>query len=150
MNSTLSFRHYYLRRKKTQTGKKMLLSWQQLSVNDCVLNKHSECDIRPGSNYEPSPIVSCRHSLSCPFFSLSNYLAYFQTFFCGSHPDCSSHGNLWALERAKENVVQHFEAVGVLEQYNASLNLFQAKLPSFFQGLPQKTGENIIVASHCL
>ena len=40
-----------------------------------------------------------------------------------------------------ENVEQHFEVIGILEEFNATLRLFEAKLPKFFDGLASQEGK---------
>lgn len=40
----------------------------------------------------------------------------------------------WALARAKANVEHYFPVVGVLEELNKTLELFEQKIPYFFKG----------------
>lgn len=58
-------------------------------------------------------------------------------FFCGHAPACWEAGNLWALEQAKKNLLQHYMLVGVTEQLAEFVNLLELTLPSMFQGATQ-------------
>ena len=67
-----------------------------------------------------------------------NRIFYFQiSFFCGMKPFCKEFGSREALELAKSNVEKHYSVVGVLEQWNESLKVFEAYVPYFFKGLPE-------------
>ena len=55
------------------------------------------------------------------------------TYFCGQAIECRQFGNKWALQLAKYNVEQHYSVIGVTEEYNATLALFEAVHPEFFK-----------------
>jgi len=54
-------------------------------------------------------------------------------FFCGSHQWCRKR-DAAALEQAKSNIEKYYSAVGVLEDMESSLKLFEKALPGFFGG----------------
>lgn len=43
--------------------------------------------------------------------------------------------NKWAFEQAKSNVEKYYPVVGVLEEVNTTLEVFESKLPYFFKGI---------------
>lgn len=45
------------------------------------------------------------------------------------------HGNRFALRRAQYAIDNYFEVVGVLEEFNKSLAVFEDRLPDFFAGV---------------
>jgi len=55
-------------------------------------------------------------------------------FFCGQHPDCWIPGNVWALEKAKANLLEKYMVVGVTEQMEEFIAVLEATIPSFFKG----------------
>lgn len=55
-------------------------------------------------------------------------------FFCGQAVRCQILNDHWALQQAKSNIFTYYRAVGVLERINESLDMFQTKLPAFFDG----------------
>lgn len=55
-------------------------------------------------------------------------------FFCGHHKDCLPFNTPGALERAKRAVEQHYAVVGVLEEMNTTLAVFEKYIPRFFAG----------------
>lgn len=55
-------------------------------------------------------------------------------FFCGHHRDCLPFNSPGALERAKRAVEQHYAVVGVLEELNTTLTVFENYIPRFFEG----------------
>ena len=57
------------------------------------------------------------------------------TFFCGNALQCRKLGDVTALRLAQENVMRHFPVVGILEDFNATLALFEKILPGFFAGV---------------
>ncbi|XP_035686198.1 uronyl 2-sulfotransferase-like isoform X1 [Branchiostoma floridae] len=81
-------------------------------------------------------------------------LHYIIPFFCGQRPGCriadpeppggvdvflytsetSRDPSRWALERAKDNVLDKFLVVGILEEFNDTLRVFEHLLPNFFKG----------------
>jgi len=55
-------------------------------------------------------------------------------YFCGNDPWCRKRDRR-ALDQAKHNLLHSFIAVGVLEQFEESLELFEMILPQFFKGI---------------
>ncbi|XP_018585892.1 uronyl 2-sulfotransferase a [Scleropages formosus] len=76
-----------------------------LDINVCILESYPECS--------------------------NPRLFYIIPYFCGQHPQCREPG-VWALERAKQNVLEHFLLVGVLEELEDVLLLLERLLPHFF------------------
>ncbi|XP_030644372.1 uronyl 2-sulfotransferase [Chanos chanos] len=76
-----------------------------LDINTCILENYPECS--------------------------NPRLFYIIPYFCGQHPQCRE-PSLWALERAKENVLEHYLLVGVLEELEDVLLLLERLLPHFF------------------
>ncbi|KAI8502720.1 hypothetical protein Bbelb_194220, partial [Branchiostoma belcheri] len=60
-------------------------------------------------------------------------LHYIIPFFCGQRPGCREPSR-WALEKAKDNVLDKFLVVGILEEFNDTLRVFEHLLPNFFKG----------------
>jgi len=54
--------------------------------------------------------------------------------FCCSHVRRSPFNSEGALERAKRSVEQHYAVVGVLEDFNVTLTVFEHYVPRFFKG----------------
>ena len=79
------------------------------SINSCILNHDPECDFSAGVFREQQ-----------------------LTYFCGNSPICREIGNKKALRMAKENVIKHYSAVGVLEHLITSLKMFSIELPEYF------------------
>nr|XP_021323214.1 uronyl 2-sulfotransferase-like isoform X1 [Danio rerio] len=76
-----------------------------LDINTCILESYPECT--------------------------NPRLFYIIPYFCGQHPQCREPG-LWALETAKQNVLDHYLLVGVLEELEDVLLLLERLLPHFF------------------
>ncbi|XP_028823805.1 uronyl 2-sulfotransferase-like isoform X2 [Denticeps clupeoides] len=76
-----------------------------LDINVCILENYPECS--------------------------NPRLFYIVPYFCGQHPQCREPGP-WALERAKQNVVENFLLVGVLEELEDVLLLLERLLPHYF------------------
>ena len=53
-------------------------------------------------------------------------------YLCGQESFCREVGSREALARAKTNVERAYPVVGVLEQLDATLEVFEARLPGFF------------------
>ncbi|XP_002736749.1 uronyl 2-sulfotransferase-like [Saccoglossus kowalevskii] len=53
-------------------------------------------------------------------------------YFCGQEPECRVPSR-WALEMAKNRVVSDYVFVGVLEDFEQSLRIFEILLPQFFE-----------------
>uniref|UniRef100_A0A673LFA8 Uronyl 2-sulfotransferase n=1 Tax=Sinocyclocheilus rhinocerous TaxID=307959 RepID=A0A673LFA8_9TELE len=76
-----------------------------LDINTCILESYPECS--------------------------NPRLFYIIPYFCGQHPQCRE-PCLWALETAKQNVLDHYLLVGVLEELEDVLLLLERLLPHFF------------------
>ncbi|XP_057199203.1 uronyl 2-sulfotransferase [Triplophysa rosa] len=76
-----------------------------LDINTCILENYPEC-----SNPK---------------------LFYIIPYFCGQHPRCRE-PSVWALETAKQNVLEHYLLVGLLEELEDVLLLLERLLPHFF------------------
>lgn len=63
-------------------------------------------------------------------------------FFCGSGPECQSATNqneeaeykTRMLEKAKQRVLNDYFVIGVLEQFEDSLRVFEKLLPRYYRG----------------
>ncbi|MBN3271658.1 UST sulfotransferase, partial [Polyodon spathula] len=77
-----------------------------LDINECILENYPECS--------------------------NPRLFYIIPYFCGQHPKCREPGE-WALERAKQNVLENFLLVGILEELEDVLLLLERFLPHFFK-----------------
>lgn len=84
----------------------------------CLISRRNVCNIKNGQPYE----------LSVPYF-------------CGHDLRCLILDNNWALQKAKDNVEKYFPVVGVLEEFNVTLEIFEHKIPYFFRGI-QKLYQN--------
>ncbi|XP_044024018.1 uronyl 2-sulfotransferase a isoform X1 [Siniperca chuatsi] len=79
-----------------------------LDINVCILENYPECS---------NPRVF-----------------YIIPYFCGQHPQCREPG-AWALERAKQNVLENYLLVGILEELEDVLLLLERLLPHYFTGV---------------
>uniref|UniRef100_A0A3Q1FK99 Uronyl 2-sulfotransferase n=1 Tax=Acanthochromis polyacanthus TaxID=80966 RepID=A0A3Q1FK99_9TELE len=79
-----------------------------LDINVCILENYPECS---------NPRVF-----------------YIIPYFCGQHPQCREPG-VWALERAKQNVLENYLLVGILEELEDVLLLLERLLPHYFTGV---------------
>lgn len=61
-------------------------------------------------------------------------LFYIVPYFCGQHPQCREPGT-WAVERAKQNVLDTFLLVGILEELEDVLLLLERLLPHYFSNV---------------
>lgn len=50
----------------------------------------------------------------------------------------------WALKSAKANVERYYPVVGILEEINATLEVFENKIPYFFKGVQNKYYRDIL------
>ncbi|TRY76717.1 hypothetical protein TCAL_07928, partial [Tigriopus californicus] len=91
--------------------------WRNMSLDYCVSQGLPECYLKPGQEYEPSPI----------------------TYLCGYDPECSRHGSRWALEKAKANVLEHFSMVCVLEDIQQSLKIMERNVPQLLRDISKQT-----------
>lgn len=55
-------------------------------------------------------------------------------FFCGHSSECWKPGNRWALEKAKQNLLNNYLLVGITEQMEEFITLLEATLPRIFRG----------------
>ncbi|KAG7465681.1 hypothetical protein MATL_G00156210 [Megalops atlanticus] len=76
-----------------------------LDINVCILENYPECS--------------------------NPRLFYIIPYFCGQHPQCREPGE-WALQRAKQNVLESYLLVGILEELEDVLLLLERLLPHFF------------------
>ncbi|XP_067274707.1 uronyl 2-sulfotransferase a isoform X1 [Pseudorasbora parva] len=76
-----------------------------LDINVCIMENYPECS--------------------------NPRLFYIVPYFCGQHPQCREPG-VWALERAKQNVIENFLLVGILEELEDVLLLLERLLPHYF------------------
>ncbi|XP_061609181.1 uronyl 2-sulfotransferase a [Phyllopteryx taeniolatus] len=79
-----------------------------LDINVCILENYPECS---------NPRVF-----------------YIIPYFCGQHPKCREPGP-WALDRAKQNVLENYLLVGILEELEDVLLLLERLLPHYFTGV---------------
>eukprot|EP00118_Oscarella_pearsei_P018542 m.190338 g.190338 ORF g.190338 m.190338 type:complete len:331 (+) comp39431_c0_seq41:107-1099(+) len=82
--------------------------WREMTIDECVHTKNVEC--------------------------MPDKLFYIIPYFCGQDPGCLE-PNKWALERAKVNVIEKFLVVGLLEEYEETLKVFERLLPRHFKGI---------------
>lgn len=55
-------------------------------------------------------------------------------FFCGQFSECWQPGSAWALDRAKQNVIDHYFLVGTTESLRDFIAVLDASLPQMFRG----------------
>ncbi|XP_070576835.1 uronyl 2-sulfotransferase-like [Ptychodera flava] len=105
---------YYFKRygDEFQQGPRMGFNGTEEDINqsfdDCVLLDKHECSEEGGFLVVP--------------------------YFCGQEPACQKPSR-WALEKAKQNVVEKFAFVGILEDFNSTLIVLEKMFPQFFKGL---------------
>lgn len=61
-------------------------------------------------------------------------------------------GSNWALQKAKYNIEHYYAVVGVLEQFNKTLAVFEEYVPAFFSGaakLYDDKGRQLIQVEKC-
>lgn len=80
---------------------------RDMDINECILNNNPEC--------------------------MPARLWYIIPYFCGQAAFCRLPG-VEAVRRAKMNVMENYLAVGVLEDFEGSLKVFQRLLPIHFDG----------------
>lgn len=84
------------------------------SINDCIMSHYDECTS----------------------FSHQPYLSYF----CGCDDICKNLHSLnpirreRALELTRVNILREFHIIGILEQFDETLELFERILPEYFNG----------------
>ncbi|XP_056635120.1 heparan sulfate 2-O-sulfotransferase pipe isoform X2 [Diorhabda carinulata] len=91
--------------------------WLKKDFEECVLSGDRECKYLRGEIREG--IGDHRRQ---------------SMFFCGHHPECLPFNTQGALERAKRAVEQNYAVVGVLEDLNTTLTVFERYIPRFFEG----------------
>ncbi|XP_076066069.1 heparan sulfate 2-O-sulfotransferase 1-like [Oratosquilla oratoria] len=89
--------------------------WYWKTLESCILEDDPECDFKNGTRDFTTAIP----------------------FLCGQIPECVEFGNTWALQRSKYQLEYEYAAVGILEDWNATLTVFDHYLPLFFQGAPE-------------
>ncbi|RWS02414.1 uronyl 2-sulfotransferase-like isoform X1 [Dinothrombium tinctorium] len=87
--------------------------WMKKKFEECVTKSDPECTFISGSE-QPTLLVP---------------------YFCGHHKRCTVLNDEWALHTAKKNIRKAYTVVGVLEYFELSLVVFEAKLNSFFKGV---------------
>lgn len=92
-------------------------NWLKKDFETCVLRGDRECRYTQGEKRE----------------GISDHRR--QTmFFCGHDEECTPFNSEGALERAKRSVEQQYAVVGVLEDFNVTLTVFEHYIPRFFKG----------------
>lgn len=91
--------------------------WLRKDFETCVLQGDRECTYNEGETHEGIGDHR-RQSL----------------FFCGHSHECTPFNTVGALERAKHAVESQYAVVGVLEDLNTTLSVFEKYVPRFFGG----------------
>ncbi|OXA48811.1 Heparan sulfate 2-O-sulfotransferase pipe [Folsomia candida] len=81
-----------------------------MDFSTCVLQNYDECRFEPENAWSQ------------------------MMFFCGMDKRCNEKNGEWALNRAMENVDKYYSVVGVLEELDLSLEVFEAYIPRVFAG----------------
>ncbi|KAG1686937.1 Heparan sulfate 2-O-sulfotransferase pipe [Nymphon striatum] len=63
-------------------------------------------------------------------------------FFCGHEEFCRAHGNTEALEKAKYVIESSYSVVGILEEFEKTLAVFEHYLPKYFRGVSEIYTQN--------
>jgi len=117
-------RHEGVRNKKVKKGERQI----DMGLEECILTKAPECSEEEANQA-------------------------FLEYMCGSPqiwPDCSTiatEGRVRALERAKKHVINNYFVIGILEDFENTLSLFEEMIPSVFMGARQvyeKIGDQIL------
>uniref|UniRef100_A0A1I8P2M4 Heparan sulfate 2-O-sulfotransferase pipe n=1 Tax=Stomoxys calcitrans TaxID=35570 RepID=A0A1I8P2M4_STOCA len=93
-------------------------AWLKKDFESCVLSGDQECTYTQGVTVEGIGDHR-RQSL----------------FFCGHAYECTPFNSVGALERAKYAVESQYSVVGVLEDLNTTLSVFEKYIPRFFEGV---------------
>ncbi|XP_028394654.1 heparan sulfate 2-O-sulfotransferase 1-like [Dendronephthya gigantea] len=105
--------YYFLRNGDDfRPGLKRARQGNQESFDECIIRRHRDCQME-------------RLWIQIPFF-------------CGQHPDCWEPGNAWALQKAKENLVNNYLVVGVTERLTEFVAVMEVVLPRFFKGATKR------------
>lgn len=62
-------------------------------------------------------------------------------YFCGQFASCWEPGSQWALDRAKQNVLEHYFLVGTTENLSQFVEMLQLLIPDVFKGSVARFGE---------
>merc|ERR1719474_783183 len=62
--------------------------------------------------------------------------------YCGQEIECASWDSMYALNKAKENVMNHYVVVGLVEMWEETLEVLEHKVPFFFQGAREVFSKN--------
>ncbi|XP_017768852.1 PREDICTED: uronyl 2-sulfotransferase-like [Nicrophorus vespilloides] len=95
------------------------------AIEDCILKRRSKCDLHSGMHYD----------LAIPYF-------------CGQDPRCALLNDDWALDQAKSNVERYYSVVGILEEVNATLQVFEKDVPFFFKGVQRLYYRDLLQPFH--
>lgn len=101
-------------------------AWLKKDFETCVLSGDRECRYVEGETHEG--IGDHRRQT---------------LFFCGHEPSCTPFNSLEALQRAKRVVEEQYAVVGVLEDMNTTLTIFERYVPKFFNGALQLYWEEL-------
>lgn len=92
----------------------------------------------PGDQWINQEFESCvrKHNPECTYMDgiRRRDMTQLTEFFCGQHNYCSDFNTDEALKAAKENVEKHYVVVGVLEDFNKTLKVFEHYMPEIFKG----------------
>lgn len=116
--SRLVSQFHYLRsaRRWSKRARKPPSEWFLKSLDRCVEEKDPECLV--GSGGQDLQL----------------------TYFCGSKIECGDPRSKAALQLAMFNLEKRFAVVGVMEQFETSINMMEAILPRWFRGATQAAG----------
>lgn len=59
-------------------------------------------------------------------------------YFCGQHAACWDPGSQWALDRAKQNLIENYFLVGTTEKLEKFVEMLQLHIPTIFAGAHKK------------
>ena len=102
---------------------------KNLDFATCVINEFPEC------------LYSARSSTH-EYFGHRSLISQF----CGHEDVCNYMNDYNAMQIAKENILKNFPVVGVLELYNATLQVLESKLPQYFKKASHVSDESILNA----
>ena len=105
-----------------------------MTIDECVDARKEVCtDVNWKYRKYKKNIIIFKKSRN---FQKQNAFSVPQTrFFCGNNVVCkgkSSDEKRRALQLAKKRLIEDFYAVGILEQFNDTLRLFERMMPSYF------------------
>ena len=92
---------------KGRTLKPMSKATRELDINDCVLKNYTECS--------------------------AEKLWYIVPYFCGQDPICKR-PSFEALQLAKQHLIENYLAVGFVEDFEGTLQIFEKLVPFYFKG----------------